>query len=410
MKKSILSLFGLSLLFAGSLQAQQVHDSVSINPGYTHQAFYSLENGLVSTEDNNNWELAFDVSGFGSSIRINGQSGMKLYSYPNGDTASWASVDTTGMGGWSELYDSDTEWLVGAFDGSANSGNPSDLGWGMYNQITHQVVGDSLYVVQMPGGSFKKLWIERLASGVYTFRHANLDGTNDVTETVDKSPYSGKNFVYFSLSNNNVIDREPMSADWDLTFTRYVGLLPQGVYYGVSGVLSNAGWTVAEASGVDVNNVDHTTQTFESDMNVIGYDWKSFQGMWVIQDSLTYFLQDQAGNIWQITFTDFGGSSTGKFYFTKEKIISVGIGEQLPAGALRLYPNPSEGMVNLSTEISGNWEVNVFDVSGKVQAQERFVNQGFVNHQMNLSHLPAGLYFVNVRSEAGQTTSKLILK
>ena len=50
----------------------------------------------------------------------------------------------------------------------------------------------------------------------------SLDGTNEINATVDKTNYTDKNFVYFSIDQNIVLDREPISQDWDITFTKYI--------------------------------------------------------------------------------------------------------------------------------------------------------------------------------------------
>ena len=57
-----------------------------------------------------------------------------------------------------------------------------------------------------------------MTSGIYYLRISNLDGTSDQLFSVDTEPYSEKKFIYFSLSDNQLIDREP--SNWDIIFTR----------------------------------------------------------------------------------------------------------------------------------------------------------------------------------------------
>lgn len=54
-------LLAIALPFAANAQ---VADMVSVNPGYTNQTFYSMQNGTVSSVVNTDWDLAFQVSGF----------------------------------------------------------------------------------------------------------------------------------------------------------------------------------------------------------------------------------------------------------------------------------------------------------------------------------------------------------
>jgi hypothetical protein len=185
-------------------------------------------------------------------------------------------LDIAGIEGWAQNYDSDEKWSVGAFN--ANPASAFDLGWGTYSMITHTVTGDRLFVIKLADASYRKIWIKSLASGTFTFRYATLDNSTDETHTVVKSQYATKNFVYFSLENGSVLDREPLSAEWDLQFAKYIGKLTgTETYYAVTGVLSNAGTLVAKAENVDVETAQ--PENFEYDtfnISVIGYNWKSF--------------------------------------------------------------------------------------------------------------------------------------
>jgi len=251
-----------------------VEDSVSI--GTANAAFYSLANGEQDNIINTDWDIAFETSPQGSAIRINGQAGVELYEYPLGDTADWATVDITDIANWDRSYDSDQSWSRGAFDYNIGQ-DPFDLGWGTYSMITHTVTGDRVFVIKLVNGDYQKIWIRSLASGTFTFRHASIDNSMDMTHTIVKADYAGKNFAYYSLSDHAALDREPANTTWDLQFAKYIGDLGGDTWYGVSGILSNKGVYVAEAAGVDVETAVHTD--FEADsfnISVIGSDWKSY--------------------------------------------------------------------------------------------------------------------------------------
>ena len=60
--------------------------------------------------------------------------------------------------------------------------------------------------------------ITEMLSSIYYLRIANLDSTSDQLFYVDTGPYTEKRYI-FSLSDNQLIDREP--SNWDIIFTRY---------------------------------------------------------------------------------------------------------------------------------------------------------------------------------------------
>lgn len=398
------------------LMSQQTQ-SVILNPGYSHQSYFSLDNGEVANVDNSNWDIAFSTGGMGSAIRINGATGLQLFTYPNGGISDWSSVDSTGMSTWSPQYNSDKYWSLGAFDQSADPDEAFDLGWGIYSMITHFITGDSLHLLKWSDGSVKKFQIIDLASGVYSFRYANLDGSNEVESSISKTDFEGKNFAYYSILNNEELDREPVSVDWDIVFTKYVTELYPGTHYGVTGVLSNLGYSVAKVSGVAVDDAEYTSGTFLEDINAIGFDWKSFNMTtyeYDLEESLSYFVRkDGTGEIWKIYFTAFEGSSTGYIEFMTEVVLSANVGGLDIAQTFKVYPNPcKERSVNLIYEIDSK-EASaggvVLDMNGQVVYNFALETGGLRNKILYLDHLNAGAYIVCYNSGSSILREKLIL-
>ena len=357
----------------------------------------------------------FDVSGFGSSIHINSITGTQLWRYTAADTSGWPTLDTAGIDGWTPLYNSDTSWIFGAFDKGMVFSNPNDLGWGVYNSITHIVTGDSLYVIKLASGAYKKLWIQSLASGNYNFKYANIDGSSQQSGTIVKSAYSGKNFAYFSLQSNMALDREPASANWDLLFTQYTAFIPSP--YTVAGVLLNVGVTAAQANGIPNTTTYDSWEahTFTPPVNEIGYDWKAFSGSWVIEDSLVYFVKPASGDIWKLIFTGFGGSANGNYIFSKELLSPVSVSE-VHAGltVLSVYPNPVEN--SYATVVYDNAaneqpELTVNDMNGKIVFETALPNTpGIQKITLNTAGYDAGVYILSIRSKTQLTQQKLIVR
>jgi hypothetical protein len=408
----------ITLIFAGifsvfSINAQ-VKDTVSTGPGYANGVYYSLENDEVHTVDAANWDIAFTVGPYGSTIRTNGGHGVELFNYPNGDTSHWSSLDTAGISGWKKYYNSDSLWSKGAF--SQTSAGMLDLGWGKYSMITHFVTADSLFVLKLPSGSHKKLWIDRLQSGVFYFKYADLDGSNEVLDTIKKSDYTNKSFGYYSVKNSVELDREPDNTSWDLLFTKYGQAVTPTYYMGVSGVLANQGVSVNKVNGVHYQDADTMSTSFSSSMTEIGYNWKSLNYQtyqYAAQDSLTYFVKSKAGDLWKIAFEGFGGSSNGNYIFSKEKILSVGMMESINVLNVSTYPNPTTDFLNIALHQKDNENLNVtvFNMSGSLVYSEIFAGTSGVNNlQLSVGEYAKGLYLVNVESQKASVQTKFIVK
>ena len=411
-KINFLSVFCIILSF--SLYSQ--NQSISLQPSYTNQSFYSLENGEISNLNNSDWDLAFSTANMSSSIRINAGMGTELYSYPLGDTTDWNNFNSSNLSNWLPIYNSDTNWFIGAFD--KHSTSMFDMGWGMYSMITHYVTGDSLYAIKTVGGDWKKLWIQKLANGEYTFKYANLDGSNEINASVLKANYSDKNFVYYSLDQNSVLDREPNSVDWDITFTKYITPV-QGMPYGVTGVLSNDGVHVAQADNIpDPNSYnDYSQHPMMTEINSIGYDWKSFDMStfsYSVGPYRCYFVKDLQNKIWRIIFTSFEGSSTGNIEFnTLEMTSSTSISElQSDISTFEIYPNPITDnnltvVFDISSDIS---ELNIFDITGKNIYNEIFNSKGFQAKSISIPNLNNGIYVVTLSSKGSIFQKKLVVR
>ena len=127
------------------------------------------------------------------------------------------------------------------------------------------------------------------------------------------------------LTKTPYLDREPNSIDWDITFTKYITPV-QGTPYGVTGVLSNNGVQVAQVIMYQIQILTVRLQhTMTSKINIIGYDWKSFDMStfsYSVEPYRCYFIKDQNDKIWRIVFTSFEGSSTGNIEFNLEEMSS----------------------------------------------------------------------------------------
>lgn len=411
-----------ALLGLTSLCKAQTSATVSISPGYADHVWYSLQEGEVTRAPKSAWDLAFEISGFTASILVNHVNGNSLWVYPNGDTADWATLDTTGFDGWKQVYNSDTSWAWGAFNVNKSLSNSMDLGWGEYNMITHQVVGDSLFVIRN-GNSYKKLWIMALSGGTYRFRIANLDGTNQIERTLAKQAFAGRNFGYYSITDDLNKNLEPNQQEWDLLFTQYAANIPLFGAYPSTGVLQNAGVHAVKVHPVDDPTTfdDHVSETFSSAINTIGYQWKSYDfasASWMIADSTVYFVRAKNGALWKIVFTGFGGSSTGDYIFDKTLIeeapdtLPSGISESLMSGlSFNVFPNPTSGGL-LQVIYSSNTPavLQLYNLQGALIRNLMLEANALGNTNLDLSDLSAGMYIMNLMNDTSVKSQRLIIQ
>jgi hypothetical protein len=393
---------------------------LEMGPGYANDIFYSFKNGEVSNVARDTWDIAFFTPRFSAGIIINEGNGVELYTYPNGDSSAWSTVDTVGMSTWTPMYNSPEYWEDGAFNVNA-LGHP-DYGWGVYNQINHSVYGDSLYIIKTASG-IKKLFIKVKISvdNIYKFKYADLDGSNEQTIELDVKPYETKRFIYYSLANNQAVDREPEKESWDLMFTKYIEMVPtnDGGFepYLVTGATNNVGIFSNNFYPVGDGYNDWTAKPLDSLKNSIGYDWKSFDMgtfEWTIKDSNYYFIRNYDGDIYKLRFVSWQGSTTGIFTISPSLVSLSSVDETIfSANKFDVYPNPARSSFTIKSNeiLSGGCSIGIRDETGRLVFQEDHsaakLNSGLRMSDLNLS---PGLYFITIMNSGRSETQKLIIK
>lgn len=403
------------LLLAPVFSFAQVNDSASIGAGYTNQTFYSLSKGTISSISNTNWDLGFHADKREVSIIINSKNDVKLW-LATSDTTKWSTIDTAGkISVAQQLHNSDSNWINGAFNRVPNG--TFDYGWGTYDQNSHAVIANNIYFISYMNGAnrvWKKIIISKHSVDyVYYFRYANLDGTNEKSTAIVKNNYKNRNFIYYSLVNDSILDREPDRGTYDLIMCQYEQEIP--VYYKVSGVLLNTGVKAKMAYPVaNKSTVDYKNYTLVKNISEIGAAWKTFNfttNGYDMKDSTVYFVQDVTGKIWKLIFTGFGGGANGTMYFTKTQVGTNGVNAP-ETQVLGMYPNPSQtlSVLNYYSRTQGAATLRIADLNGKtISAAALTMENGFNQYEMDTRNLANGTYIVQLVSTSGIVSQKLIV-
>lgn len=412
MKTKITTAFLLFATLAVSnfnrLQAQNP-GSIEMGPLYANEVFYSLTNGVVKTSPRNIWDIAFYTDAFSAGIVTNDGAGVELYTYPNAAADGWDSFDTTGMSSWTKMYNDPSDWENGAFDRN-QKGHP-DYGWGVYSMTSHDVIGDSLFLIKTPDGIYRKLNIIRKYSTLnkYEIRFSLLDGQQDQTVTLDVNPYTDRVFMAYSFANG-IVDREPLATDWDLLFTKYMGVV-QNQPYTVVGVLLNPEVQTARLAQTDPDYADWSGLDFETGDDIIGYDWKYFDMgsfQYVIEDSLMYFIKAQQGGVYKLVFDGFTGSSTGISTFNTTLLSALGINDPL-GEEVRVFPNPASDFIQITLPAnSADVTAGLYDLSGKLLLSWNL--NGSNQARLELKETNTGLYILRIENGSTVTNTKIMLQ
>jgi hypothetical protein len=95
------------------------------------------------------------------------------------------------------------------------------------------------------------------------------------------------------------------------------------------------------------------------------------------------------------------------------EVLITGTNEISGNGQIQIYPNPASEFITLSTSqnINSNVLVSVIDVAGRIAQQASYNNmQAKAQHQMDISKLSKGVYFIKLNSGSEQHIQKLVIK
>jgi hypothetical protein len=305
--------------------------TVGMGANQASDVYYSLADGEVKAVTRTDWDIAFSAPTQSATVLINEGAGVELYCV--GDSNAWGSVNVNTISGLKPRYNDKTGWVTGAFNVNLNPLDPFNFGWGHYDMTDHNVYGDSIYVIKLSNGDYKKFFYRKRigTSATHVLSWANLDGSEPVNTSVVASSYVGtRNFVHYSLVNQKIVEAEPLKEEWDLLFTRYVIQIPIGpgaiMNYPVMGLLSNTGVMVAKVTGVPpAEALDNTSSPgytgYSQNADAIGYNWKVSDPVTheiSLVDSVSYFITSVNGTKYQIYFTNYGGEAAGTISFKQK--------------------------------------------------------------------------------------------
>ena len=120
-------------------------------------------------------------------------------------------------------------------------------------------------------------------------------------------------FIHLSFLANSVLEIEPNRDSWDLLFTRYTAKIiyeNDTIAYPVTGVLINylestkvAIDTIHNFSEINIDNISN--YNFLDNQDVIGYDWKSYDGQFTVNPEKKYIINTSQENYFKVRFIDF---------------------------------------------------------------------------------------------------------
>ncbi|NVK65593.1 MAG: HmuY family protein [Flavobacteriales bacterium] len=272
-------------------------NSINLGSDYRYQAYYDLEtNTFVQEHEKIAWDLGFECAPSGFRIILNSAKSMAA---SNANCGNFTAITDTVGSFWK--YD-------------VSSGNLDSTAIGDWLSSSSVYVIDRGYSHDGTHQGFRKLEIEQVNTNEYQIHYAELDGSGEETHTIQKD--GTYNFVFFSFDANSTVSIQPPKEEWDLVFGQYSHLFEPTFPYQVTGVRSNRnGVEVAEVFDKAFESIvyaDINLYDFSPNIDIIGYDWKTFVGgTYETHSDKNFIVKTTEGLYYKLHFIDFY-TSTGE--------------------------------------------------------------------------------------------------
>ena len=278
---------------------------IEIGWPYTNQVYYDCgTNAVVKTNTKYDWDISFECDTNGFHVLVNTARGIFV---ANQGDVSFASV--TSVAGVDWLWD-------------VPSGNLDSTAFGNWKNSNNVFIVDRQFNANGGHNGYVKIQLLTVNNQYYTFKYANLDGTDEVTYSISKDP--NRSFIHFNFDNGGeILALEPNKDDWDLLFTNHYHKfsnlpMPFVLTQVISNIHNNV--EVAEDNNGNFGNItllDTSNYVFTNFWDEIGYDWKirnSQDNSFAIDANKSFVIKTTEKLFYKIRFLDFYNSIGNKGY------------------------------------------------------------------------------------------------
>ncbi|MGZ4033259.1 MAG: T9SS type A sorting domain-containing protein [Bacteroidia bacterium] len=272
------------------------------------------------------------------------------------------------------------------------------------NPVSCLVPGKTYYVqldpYSSPGGSTEVILNDLgFADPSFTGLHASYCITDSASNLIPAQP--GGTFTGAGMSGNLFIPAVAGIGTYSIVYK--LSNCDSMIHTTVVSGVPNASYTYS-----NVSNVYSFTNTSTSALTYT-WDFGDLSPTSSLANPSHTFTANGAYNV-QLIITNDCGTDT-----VMHQIVITGVAgiEELSIGSVFVYPNPTNGNLNITIENAHFKElkINIFDLQGKEVYNETDKNSSqYFNKQINIGNLSKGIYSLKISTEKGIKIQKLIIQ
>jgi len=410
----LVSLFSLSTVYAqhsSAITERSAITSRSVNPIYDSVRRWLFDR-TTKKWDNQERQINFTYNSYNKNTGFiqqvwndtfqNWQNSVKeTYTYTASDSLSSETI----------LFWTDTGWLnslqwLYTYDGNNNLVTETLQTWDTTKWVNNyeQIRGfnsKNLDTSILIRGSNGTVW-DTSEQFIYTYNAANLD-TGELTQLWKSSAWSNSSRISYKYTGTNVDTQYTYSASGSLW--AYSSLYT----FTYNGDNLNTSFTDYEYSSgwVPITRYLYSYNAENFDTGTITQLWSGSTWALLANETDAYYpngVEQWASYHSYSTTADTIISGDSTYWYING---SAGINQLSSAtNQLTLYPNPSTGLVTITSTKNIN-DITVTNLVGQTVLKSLSEDLG-VNQTIDLSNLPGGIYFITVTNKMGREVAKVV--
>jgi hypothetical protein len=217
--------------------------------------------------------------------------------------------------------------------------------------------------------------------------------TVDVKAYYTSTSATPKNFLQVIVAEDSIVGPQCLGSTWDYKYI-HMDLFRANINGPLGATISTttAGTTVSGTYkyivpakyGSGTDTTAWITPVIKN-LKLIAFMGEDFNG-----------YNTKFGKIQNVISASLGATSIG-----------TGIGNVSEGNVLNIFPNPSNGIVALNTNISTPWSIQVMDILGKeILSHDNILTKYY---SLDLSAFPKGSYSIYITSLGGDGTNRMII-
>lgn len=356
----------------------------------------------------------------------NGNSDLFVVKYNSDGSQAWSITTGNGLNTISvadlKIRSNGDFYMGGEFRGSADfdmttltSNGESDAFLVKYDSTGALISAINLGGIGNDG--ITKLFIDNVnqlyVAGYYTGAGVSIGSTTLPTDTL-----SDVFFVKYNNADNQVFVKTANGNKTNIPYGLYVAGTGANKRIYLSGTFEGV---IDFGISTETNNPEQRASLGQKDIFIAYYDSlgnviSSARAGGLNSETNVGIVADNNNNMFifgayraQAGFQPFSITVSGgsDLYIARYGINTTGIIEAANNKTLQLYPNPSNGIINLSFSEATEYHVKIYDVRGVCLLNETINTQKV---QLDLTHLSNGIYFLNANGADKNFQQKLIIQ